>query len=102
MKTNTVSNTAFRGFGGPQGMMVAERMIDEIAWTLGLDPLDVRKRNLYRDGRDVTPYGMVVEDNILPELIDALRGGERLSPRGARQVDGVQRRRARPEEAASR
>ena len=48
MKTNTVSNTAFRGFGGPQGMMVAERVIDEIAWTLGLDPLDVRKRNLYR------------------------------------------------------
>ena len=70
MKTNTVSNTAFRGFGGPQGMMVAERAIDEIAWTLGLDPLDVRKRNLYREGRDVTPYGMLVEDNILPPLIE--------------------------------
>jgi xanthine dehydrogenase large subunit len=70
MKTNTVSNTAFRGFGGPQGMMVAERAIDEIAWALGLDPLDVRKRNLYGDGRDVTPYGMVVEDNILPALIE--------------------------------
>ena len=40
MKTNTVSNTAFRGFGGPQGMMVAERAIDEIAWALKLDPLD--------------------------------------------------------------
>jgi xanthine dehydrogenase large subunit len=70
MKTNTVSNTAFRGFGGPQGMMVAERMIDEIAWALDLDPLDVRRRNLYREGRDVTPYGMVIEDNILPALID--------------------------------
>ncbi|MEA2879935.1 MAG: xanthine dehydrogenase large subunit [Hyphomicrobiales bacterium] len=70
MKTNTVSNTAFRGFGGPQGMMVAERAIDEIAWALGIDPLDVRKRNLYGEGRDVTPYGMVVEDNILPALID--------------------------------
>jgi xanthine dehydrogenase large subunit len=70
MKTNTVSNTAFRGFGGPQGMMIAERAMDDIAWTLGLDPLDVRKRNLYRTGRDVTPYGMVVEDNILPELIE--------------------------------
>jgi xanthine dehydrogenase large subunit len=70
MKTNTVSNTAFRGFGGPQGMMVAERAIDEIAWALNLDPLDVRKRNLYREGRDVTPYGMVVEDNILLGLID--------------------------------
>jgi len=70
MKTNTVSNTAFRGFGGPQGMMVAERMIDEVAWSLGMDPLDVRKRNFYREGRDVTPYGMVVEDNIIAELVD--------------------------------
>ena len=50
MKTNTVSNTAFRGFGGPQGMMVAERAIDEIAWSLGLDPLDVRKRESLRRG----------------------------------------------------
>jgi xanthine dehydrogenase large subunit len=74
MKTNTVSNTAFRGFGGPQGMMVAERAIDEIAWSLGLDPLDVRKQNLYREGRDVTPYGMVVEDNILPALLDRCEG----------------------------
>jgi xanthine dehydrogenase large subunit len=71
MKTNTVSNTAFRGFGGPQGMMVAERAIDEIAWALNLDPLDVRKLNLYGPGRDLTPYGMTVEDNILPELIEA-------------------------------
>jgi len=70
MKTNTVSNTAFRGFGGPQGMMVAERAIDEIAWALDFDPLDVRKRNLYRLGGNVTPYGMVVEDNILPALIE--------------------------------
>jgi xanthine dehydrogenase large subunit len=72
MKTHTVSNTAFRGFGGPQGMMAAERVIDAIAWTLGLDPLDVRKRNLYGQGRDETPYGMRVTDNILPELIGAL------------------------------
>jgi len=70
MKTNTVSNTAFRGFGGPQGMMVAERAIDEIAWALKLDPLDVRKRNFYGEGRDITPYGMLVEDNILRTLID--------------------------------
>src|SRR5205085_3774879 len=54
----------------PQGMMVAERAIDEIAWRLKLDPLDVRKRNLYREGRDVTPYGMFVEDNILLPLIE--------------------------------
>jgi xanthine dehydrogenase large subunit len=72
MKTHTVSNTAFRGFGGPQGMMAAERVIDAIAWTLGLDPLDVRKRNLYGPGRDLTPYGMRVTDNILPELVDTL------------------------------
>ena len=43
IKTNTVSNTAFRGFGGPQGMLAIERVIDVIAWNLGLDPLDVRK-----------------------------------------------------------
>jgi xanthine dehydrogenase large subunit len=72
MKTNTVSNTAFRGFGGPQGMLAIERVLDGIAWSLGVDPLDLRKANLYGPGRDVTPYGMQVTDNILPELIDAL------------------------------
>jgi xanthine dehydrogenase large subunit len=72
MKTNTVSNTAFRGFGGPQGMLAIERTLDHIAWTLGVDPLDVRKRNLYGPGRDLTPYGMQVTDNVLPELIDTL------------------------------
>jgi xanthine dehydrogenase large subunit len=72
MKTNTVSNTAFRGFGGPQGMIAIERVLDDIAWTLGLDPLDVRKANLYGPGRDMTPYGMQVTDNIAPELIEAL------------------------------
>ena len=73
MKTHTVSNTAFRGFGGPQGMMAIERAIDAIAWSLGLDPLDVRKRNLYGTGdRDMTPYGMRVTDNVLPELIELL------------------------------
>ena len=73
MKTHTVSNTAFRGFGGPQGMMAIERVIDAIAWSLALDPLDVRKRNLYGDGdRDMTPYGMRVTDNVLPELIEGL------------------------------
>ena len=101
MKTNTVSNTAFRGFGGPQGMMVAERVIDEIAWSLGLDPLDVRKRNLYREGRDVTPYGMTVEDNILRRLIDRCEATSdyRARRRGDR---GVQCRAARCSSAASR
>ena len=71
-KTHTVSNTAFRGFGGPQGMMGIEKVIDAIGRELGLDPLEVRRRNLYGPGRDVTPYHMRVQDNILPELIEEL------------------------------
>jgi xanthine dehydrogenase large subunit len=71
-KTHTVSNTAFRGFGGPQGMMGIEKVIDVIGRELGLDPLEVRRRNLYGPGRDVTPYHMRVQDNILPELIAEL------------------------------
>ncbi len=70
--TNTVSNTAFRGFGGPQGMLFAERMMEVIAIERKMDALDVRKRNLYAKGRDVTPYGMKVEDNIAPEVIRTL------------------------------
>jgi xanthine dehydrogenase large subunit len=72
LKTNTVSNTAFRGFGGPQGMLFAERMMDAIAIKLGLDPLDVRKRNFYGDGRDVSPFGQKIEDNIIRELVAEL------------------------------
>jgi xanthine dehydrogenase large subunit len=63
VRTNTVSNTAFRGFGGPQGMLAAERVIDAIAWQLGRDPLDIRKANFYAPGRDQTPYGQVIEDH---------------------------------------
>ncbi|HST35014.1 MAG TPA: molybdopterin cofactor-binding domain-containing protein, partial [Allosphingosinicella sp.] len=72
LKTHTVSNTAFRGFGGPQGMMAIERVMDAIAASLGLDPLAVRQGNLYGPGRDVTPYHMHVEDNVAPELIAEL------------------------------
>ncbi len=72
LRTNTVSNTAFRGFGGPQGMLAAEHMMDSIAITLGLDPLDVRKQNFYEPGRDVTPYGMTVEETIVGRLVDEL------------------------------
>jgi len=73
MRTNTVSNTAFRGFGGPQGMLFAERMMDHIAYVTGRDPLDVRKANFYGGvGRDRTPYGMRVDDNILHELVGDL------------------------------
>jgi len=72
LKTHTVSNTAFRGFGGPQGMMAIERAIDAVAAHLGLDPLAVRQANLYGPGRDVTPYHMIVEDNVAPQIIAEL------------------------------
>ena len=73
VKTNTVSNTAFRGFGGPQGMLGCERMIEEIAFATGLDPLTVRKRNLYGGaGRDVTPYHQEIEDDTVREVIETL------------------------------
>ena len=72
-KLNTQSHTAFRGFGGPQGMMLIETVMGDIARQLQLDPLDVRLRNLYGDApRNTTPYGMTVEDNILPELMTQL------------------------------
>jgi xanthine dehydrogenase large subunit len=72
-KTNTQSNTAFRGFGGPQGALVMEVMLDSIAKTLNLDPLDVRRVNYYGIGeRDVTPYGQRVDDNVLAPLTDEL------------------------------
>ncbi len=68
-KTHTVSNTAFRGFGGPQGMYAIEYVIDEIARFVGRDPLDVRRLNYYgAGGRDVTPYGQKVEDNLLEDI----------------------------------
>lgn len=71
--TNTVSNTAFRGFGGPQGMMGAERVIDEIAFALGKDPLEVRKTNFYgTSDRNVTPYHQIVEDNIVHRIVAEL------------------------------
>ncbi len=87
-KLNTQSHTAFRGFGGPQGMIVTETIMSDIAQYLSLDPLEVRKRNLYSDEfvksstegiapmdaeqRNTTHYGMQVEGNILPELLSKL------------------------------
>jgi len=75
-KTNTQSNTAFRGFGGPQGAIALEYVIDEIARNLRMDALDVRRLNLYgrndAEGRNVTPYGQKVVDNVLHELLDEL------------------------------
>ena len=79
-KTNTQSHTAFRGFGGPQGVVLIEALMGEIARRLALDPLDVRLRNLYSDEpiagtalkRDTTHYQMKVEDNILLPLLSKL------------------------------
>jgi len=87
-KTNTQSNTAFRGFGGPQGAIAIEYIIDNIARDLGKDPLDVRKVNYYAsntgqagvasvtgeptEARDTTPYGQKVVDNVIHELTDQL------------------------------
>ena len=70
-KLNTQSHTAFRGFGGPQGMIVIEAIMGDIARHLRLDPLDVRLRNLYSDemSRNTTHYQMKVEDNILQPLL---------------------------------
>jgi xanthine dehydrogenase large subunit len=85
LRTHTVSNTAFRGFGGPQGMLGAERVMEEIAFALGKDPLEVRRANFYGGaGRDVTPYHQVVADNVAPTLVDEL----------ARSADYVGRRAA--------
>ncbi len=70
VKTNTQSNTAFRGFGGPQGAIAIEYIIDDIARTLGKDPQEVRKLNFYgQKTRNTTPYGQTVEDNVIHELV---------------------------------
>jgi len=72
-KTNTVSNTAFRGFGGPQGMMGIECVIDEIARYLGRDPLEVRKLNFYGiDDRNVTHYHQPIVDNVIHDIVAEL------------------------------
>jgi len=72
-KTNTVSNTAFRGFGGPQGMFGIEVVVDDIARHLGIDSLKVRRENFYGIGeRDTTQYQQKVEDNIIHRIVDEL------------------------------
>ncbi len=80
-KTNKVSNTAFRGFGGPQGMLLAELVIDEIARYLDKDPLEIRRVNFYKEG-EKTPYGQVVEPAQVPQIVEQL----------AKQADYLKRR----------
>jgi len=68
-RTNTQSNTAFRGFGGPQGAIAIEYVLDSVARRLGRDPLAVRRANFYgTSDHNVTPYGQVIDDNIIEPL----------------------------------
>jgi xanthine dehydrogenase large subunit len=72
-KTNTVSSTAFRGFGGNQGMMVIENIIDNISKYLEKDPAEVRKNNFYqKNNKNITHYGMKIEDNVIQEIFNKL------------------------------
>jgi len=72
-KTNTASNTAFRGFGGPQGMLAIENIIEEIATSIGVDAIEIRKLNYYqKNTKNITPYDQVIEDNIINELSSEL------------------------------
>jgi len=72
-KTNTASNTAFRGFGGNQGMMVIENIIDNIARSLKKDPAEIRRRNFYQNyKKNITHYGMKIEDNVIQPIFDKL------------------------------
>ncbi|MFT5798912.1 MAG: xanthine dehydrogenase large subunit [Candidatus Azotimanducaceae bacterium] len=81
LKTNMQSATAYRGFGGPQGMLGMERIVDHVAQDLGLDPATVRQRNYYSSGSrladkqqpDTTPYGQEVTDSIIAELTETLK-----------------------------
>ncbi|TIC87125.1 xanthine dehydrogenase molybdopterin binding subunit [Crenobacter intestini] len=71
LKTHTASNTAFRGFGGPQGMLAIEAILDDIARQTGVDPWSLRRKNLYQP-HQTTPYGMSVESAPLATLVDSL------------------------------
>jgi xanthine dehydrogenase large subunit len=84
VRTNRVSNTAFRGFGGPQGMLLIEHLLEEIAHSVGLDPLEVRKRNFYgATPNDRTPYGQQVVDFRLHRIVDELAASSDLARRTA-------------------
>jgi xanthine dehydrogenase large subunit len=73
LKTHQVSHTAYRGFGGPQGMIMAEAMLDKVARATGKDPLEVRKLNLYSESNGLTtPYGMHIENDLSAEIIEKL------------------------------
>ncbi|PIK13797.1 xanthine dehydrogenase molybdopterin binding subunit [Halobacteriovorax sp. JY17] len=76
-KTNIHSNTAFRGFGGPQGNATIESVIEEIAHHLKKDALEIREKNIYR-GEDLsTPYGQLVDHNTLPEIMEKIKSSSK-------------------------
>ncbi len=81
-KTNLASNTAYRGFGGPQGMVAIEEVMDAVARELGKDPLEVRKRNYYgKTERNVTHYYQTVEHNMLEEMTAELEASAEYAKR---------------------
>ncbi|WP_312905650.1 xanthine dehydrogenase molybdopterin binding subunit [Stutzerimonas nitrititolerans] len=81
-KTNMASNTAYRGFGGPQGMVAIEEIMDAVSRELGKDPLEVRKRNYYgKTERNVTPYYQTVEHNMLEEMTAELEASSEYAKR---------------------
>src|SRR6185437_6390334 len=83
-KTNTQSNTAFRGFGGPQGAIAIEVILDSIARKLGRDPLEVRRVNFYGIAeKNTTPYGQQVDGNILEPLVGQLAASSDYAARRA-------------------
>lgn len=87
-RTNQQSNTAFRGFGGPQGALLMEVVLDRIARYLKLDPLDVRKINFYgTEDRNLTPYDQVVSDNVIHELVAELEASSQYRERRAQIED---------------
>jgi len=91
LRTNTVSNTAYRGFGGPQGIVFAEAMLEQMAIKLGIDALTLRKANLYRKGRDVTPYGQKIEEHVLEDLVATLERTSHYAKR-RKQIDSFNKR----------
>ena len=82
-RTNKQSNTAFRGFGGPQGVVVMEDALDRIAHHLGRDPVEVRALNFYAEGRDETPYGQTVDENHLERCWAEVKTGGEIERRRA-------------------
>jgi xanthine dehydrogenase large subunit len=83
-RTHTQSNTAFRGFGGPQGALITELVLDHIARHLGLDALSVRRANWYgQTERKLTPYGQTVDDNVIAPLVDELAASAAYAQRRA-------------------